>query len=112
MSDWDLNLSYVVFALNSVKNRFTSFSPNMMVFARELNMPQEILVAQENAPHSLNTTHDREAYKLYKTVKEIMHRVRIHTQRQLQYSSKAYNRNIHGPYFEEGDYALIFINCP
>ena len=113
LNKWDIYLPYVTFALNSIQNRNTGYSPNFLVFARELNLPHNLLVQQnDNDQISENTKHGKQAYRLHRDIKTVLHKVRSNVQQSLKYTTKAYNKNIHGPYFKEGEYCMVLINCP
>ena len=79
MSDWDLYLNYVCFALNSVKSRHTGYSANMAVFGRELNTPLSVLVENENPDLSSvkNKSYGQAIWEHHRLVKDIVSKVEL-----------------------------------
>ena len=113
--DWDLWLSRIVFVLNSLRNRHTGYSSNRLVFGRELNTPLSLLAENrkdfELEPMKENEF-DVEAYELYKNLKFITRKVRIQAERDFCYAQRYHDKNVKGPFFEEGEEAFVLINCP
>ena len=68
-TQWDLYLSYAIFALNSLNNRKTGFSVNRMVFGTELNTPLNVLL-EDSTSYKPSTVdlRSQEAYNLRKTI--------------------------------------------
>ena len=112
-NQWDLYLSYAVFALNSLKNRNTGYSANRMVFSRELNTPLSILVDNDGGyePTTVDNR-SKEAYELRKTMKRTIKKVRENAELDYMYAKNYHDRNILGPFFKENDLCYVLINCP
>ena len=110
--DWDLYLNYVTFALNSLRSRHTGFSANFMLFGRNLNTPLDLELngnpVQLNSSVKKGTT----AYQLYRTIRDICVKARRHAALDFGYADNAYNKNLQGPYFQQGDWVYILIECP
>ena len=113
--DWDLYLGRVVFSLNCLKNRHTGYSSNFLVFGRELNTPLSIL-AENRKDFELEPIetgkYDSKAWEIYKNCKEITRRVRRNAKADFCYSQRYHDKNLKGPYFEEGEEVFILIQCP
>ena len=113
--DWDIWLSRIVFVLNSLRNRHTGYSSNRLVFGRELNTPLSML-AEHRKDFEIETLepgdYNAKAYELYKNIKNITRRVRIHTEADFCYAQKYHDKNLKGPYFDEGDEVFVLIQCP
>ena len=113
--DWDLWLSRIVFVLNSLQNRHTGYSSNKLVFGRDLNTPLS-LVSDNRTDFEIEpleeSNFDAKAYELYKNLKHITKKVRIQAERDFCYAQKYHDKNLKGPFFEEGDEAFVLINCP
>ena len=113
--DWDLWLSRIIFVLNSLRNRHTGYSSNKLVFGRDLNTPLS-LVSDNSAPLGIEpmkeNEYDAKAYQLYKDLKHITKRVHVQAERDFCYAQKYHDKNIKGPFFEQGEEAFVLINCP
>ena len=113
--DWDLYLDLITHALNSLKQRHSGYSSNFLVFGRELNTPMSVMVQNqgefERVPIKQNE-YSEDAYKLYKSLKSINKKVRIHANVEYGYAKTYHDRNITGPYFEEKEECFILIQCP
>ena len=114
--NWDLYLDYVTYALNALKNRHTGYSPNRLLYGRELNTPLSILVDNDTSVQeaALNSKHsyDSRVYDLHRKTKSILRKVRENAEQDFKYSQKFHDKNLHGPYFKAGDYCFILIQCP
>ena len=116
--DWDLYLNFVCFSLNALRSRHTGFSANFLVYGRHLNTPLDLEL--DGDPVRLgrlsetrgHTKHSEKAYQLYRTIRNIVQKARRHAALDFQYSDNYYNKNLQGPYFEEGDWVFTLINCP
>jgi hypothetical protein len=110
---WDLYLDYVTYGLNSLKSRHTGFSANRLVFARELNTPLSMILENEPAPVQPDKSqHARRAFEQHKHMKAILKKVRENAEQDFLYNKRFHDRNLHGPYFKEGDYCFTFVECP
>ena len=56
--------------------------------------------------------YDAKAYQLYKDLKHITKRVHVQAERDFCYAQKYHDKNIKGPFFEQGEEAFVLINCP
>ena len=115
MSDWDLYLNYVCFALNSVKSRHTGYSANMAVFGRELNTPLSVLVENENPDLSSvkNKSYGQSIWEHHRLVKDIFSKVRLNVARDFWCADNAYNKHFKpSAPLSAGDYVYTLVNCP
>eukprot|EP00116_Pleurobrachia_bachei_P000733 sb/3460995/ len=116
--DWDLHLPEVCFALNSLNNRRTGFSANKMVFGREANIPETLLLTKQWG--DLDQTHvnsDRinipnTVYEKHRELQRITRRVRQNMETDIRHAKTQYDKHIMDPSFEVGDSVFQLINCP
>jgi len=110
--DWDIYLTRVTFALNSLKNRRTGYSSNKMVFCRELNVPLTILTMgdREFKPTPVDST-GREVYQLHKEMTKIIRKVQRNATVDFMYAKRYHDKNINGEFFKPGDYCYVLIQC-
>ena len=112
-NNWDLYLDYVTFALNSLRSRHTGYSANRLVFGRELNTPLSLIVENEDSPINPNESqYHKRAFLQHKELKSIIKKVRENAQTDFMYSQRFHDKNLHGPYFKQGEKCYIFIECP
>ena len=112
--DWDLYLKWVCCVCNSTKSRHTGFSANRLVFGKELNTPQSILLCNhspDSAPLKL-PSQAQKAHDLHWTIKSLIRKARENGAADFLSADNWYNRHLHGPYFKEGDWCFVLINCP
>ena len=112
LRDWDLYLPYVCFALNCLRSRHTGYSPNKLVYGKELNTPQSILIENEPVDLDCRRPHSAKAYQLHMTIKNIVRRARRNATADFKYADNWYNQNLHGPYFKTDDWCFVLVNCP
>ena len=115
--DWDLYLNFVCFSLNALRSRHTGFSANFLVYGRHLNTPLDLELDGDPVKlgqlgETRGTKYSEKAYQLYRTIRNIVQKARRHAALDFQYSDNYYNKNLKGPYFEEGDWVFTLINCP
>ena len=111
--DWDIYLKWVCFALNSLKSRHTGFSPNRLLYGKEINSPLSILVTDPDKPEdNSGNPQARKAYQLHRTIKELVRRARINGAADFMYADNLYNRGLHGPYFKKDEWCFVLKNCP
>ena len=79
------------------------------MFGRELNSPLSILIENEELEPS---SYNDKAYQLHRTIKDIVRKVRINSELDFKYSEKSYNSKVKGPFFKEGQYCYVLVNCP
>ena len=109
--NYDLYIPWITFTLNCMKSRRTGYSSNFLVFGRELMTPRDFFIktpVETKDP----TAYQTYAYETYKRIKEIAMKVRDTTELQAKYMTKMYDKNIKGPYFEEGMYCMLLVNVP
>ena len=110
---WDLYLDKVTFALNCSKNRRTGFSAHKMMFGREVNLPLTFVMGTVEKLESEGTSTVAAAvYKNHMELKRIIWKVRKQSQKDFGYAAKQHDRNLHGPYFKEGDHCFVLVQCP
>ena len=113
-NQWDLYLPYATFALNSLKNRRTGFSPNMLCFGRELNTPVDIVLDQDLHKGTIegdSPNYKKAVYDLHKKVRNITRKVRIQAEADYMYAKTFYDKTLHGPGFKEGEKCYLLIEC-
>lgn len=107
-NDWDKYLNLVTFALNSQKQLKTGFSANKLVYGRELNQPSQILLHDPKTALTVhNATHNTAAYKVHRTINNIMHKTRKTINAMNKYSKTHYDKSANFKPFEVNDQCLI-----
>ena len=109
--NWDLYLDKVVFALNCLKNRRTGFSANKMVFIREMNIPLSLMLDSDTHQPVKSSQAGKDAYELHREMKRIIRKVRENSDVDFRYAQNSHDRNLMGPFFTEGSYCFVLINC-
>jgi hypothetical protein len=56
--------------------------------------------------------YNTKAYELYKNLKSITRKVRMHAEADFCYAQKYHDKNLKGPYFDVGDEVFVLIQCP
>ena len=112
--NWDLYVNFATFALNGLRNSHTQYSANFLVFGKELNTPLSVLVDNQKEFERVpvkQSDYDVRAHELYKSMKSINRKVRINAGVHYGYAKKYHDRNITGPFFEEGEECFILVQC-
>ena len=111
--NWDLHLGKVSFVLNSLKNRRTGYTANRLVYGRELNVP-EILMLDRDQHTDQNREQNipAEVYRSSKELRDISRRVRKNMETDWGYAKKEYDKKCYDPGYSVGDQVFVKINCP
>ena len=116
--NWDIYTMHVSAALNSLKSSHTGFTPNFLVFGRELMYPIEWFLNLEslgeyhdprNLPTDIQNPQELYANKLYLRMKRVNHKGQQVIKQQAEYMKRIYDRRLAGPYFEAGQYVLMIV---
>ena len=113
IKNWDLYLNFVSFALNGIKSRHTGFSANQIMFGRHLNTPLDL--EYNGCPINLEgkaSKNKTTAYQIYRTIRDIVVKARRNAALDFGYADSSYNKQVMGPFFNEGDWAFSLIECP
>ena len=116
--NYDIYIKYIVFCLNSLVCSRSGYSPNFVAFGRELLMPRDLFVKNDNRlDEPLKNVGETDykkvqAYKLYKHVSEITRKVRDNAQKRAMYMCKQYDKHVKGPYFNKGDLCFLLVIVP
>ena len=114
--DWDIWCKYVMLSLNSLKSHRTGYSANFLVFGRKLNMPRDWWIEENDLQKQCLTDmipedmEKMQAYHLYRRVRNLTREVQRNTRKRAEYTAKQYNKNLHEPNFNVGDYIMLLIN--
>ncbi|KAL5250482.1 hypothetical protein ACHWQZ_G016276 [Mnemiopsis leidyi] len=110
---WDVYLDKVTFALNCLVNRRTGHSAHKMLYGNDVNLPLNLVLddREHHKPDERNTA-AKEAYELHKEIKRVIRKVRENSELDFRYAQKHHDRNLHGPYFKQGDYCFVLVQCP
>ena len=111
LRDWDLYLDFVSAALNARRSRHTGFTSNYLMHGKEINNPLSLTVDNEPVNFEPGVKYSAKAYALYKTYRTILRKARRHAEADFRYADNYYNKNLHGPYFKEGDWCYTLIEC-
>ena len=113
-NDFDIYLKYIVFSLNSLACAKTGFSPNYLVFNRELRMPRDLFINDNDRLDSVLINDNNitikarnQAYSLYKEIADITRNVRDTSMKRAKYMKKQYDKHVYCPQFSEGDLCFI-----
>ena len=127
INNWDQYVMFVNAALNSLKSRHTGFTPNFLVFGREIMYPIEwfmnlntdciiydptLSLPPNDKDASNYTPQAMYANKLYNNMKAVNRKVHQTIKRQAGYMKRAYDKHLKGPYFNAGDYVMRLIEPP
>ena len=113
ISDWDLYLNFVSFALNGIKSRHTGFSANEIMFGEDLNTPLDLEIDGKPIQLEHQSSKARKtAYSIYRTIRDIVQKARRNAALDFGYADNSYNKRVLGPYFKEGDWVYTLIECP
>ena len=117
--NYDIYVKYLVFCLNSLRNSRTGMSPNFLVFGRELRMPRDLYIEDDDRLNTmllndeeLNDKVKQQAYTLYKRVANLTRKARDATQKRVEYMTKQFDKKTQGPYFKSGDWCLLLVLWP
>ena len=106
-NSWPKYLPYVNMTLNTLKNKHTGFSPNFLLYGREIKLPLDFFV--ENALRTTVAPKEFNAFKLYDAMRRTCIKVRNNAQTQAKHMKKAYDKNINLHSFKPGDYCFILV---
>ena len=120
LNKWDTYLPYVVSALNSLKSKHTGFSPNFIMFGRELRYPQQFFVEEgmeldgyeggQTITETPPVPIDKVAYDIYRQIRDTYYRVRKHSQLQAKLVKREYDKGVKMHDFKEGDHCFVLIS--
>ena len=117
--NYDIYVKYLVFCLNSLRNSRTGMSPNFLVFGRELRMPRDLFIDDDDRlkttllnDEELNDRVKQQAYDLYKRIASITRKARDATEKRVEYMTKQFDKKTQGPYFMKGDLCLLLVLWP
>ena len=112
--NYDIFVKYIVFCLNSLACTRTGFTPNFLVYGRELRMPRDLFVNDnDRIDQVVNSSTDQDyqvtksAYDLYKRISQATKIARDNSQRRAKYMAKQYDKRVRGPYFKAGDWCFL-----
>ena len=110
LEQWDKYTLLVMSAMNSLKSGKTGFTPNYLLYGRELPLCHEFAI-DYGPSDDCKPPPSKEvmANELYRRMKLIYYRVRKFSNAKALYTKKVYDRHARGPYFEAGDYCLVLV---
>ena len=116
--EYDKWINFIVFTLNCLKSTKTGYSANFLVFSRELAMPRDIFVSDnERIEEFRSEIDDRDytrlqAYNLYRQATEVTRKVVANSATKAKYMKTQYDKKVKGPYMNKGDLCLLLIDVP
>lgn len=111
--NWDLHLAKVSFVLNCLKNRRTGYTANRLVYGRELNVPEILILDRDkHAEQNREQNIPAEVYRSSKELRDISRRVRKNMETDWGYAKKSYDKKCYDPGYSVGDQVFVKINCP
>ncbi|KAK3522786.1 hypothetical protein QTP86_034652 [Hemibagrus guttatus] len=106
--DWDLMVPYAVMAYRATKHSSTGFTPNMMLFGREITEPID-LVAGMPPNHTLTKTFPQYVVQVKESL-ELAHRVaRDALGRSVERAKKHYDKRAARTHYKVGDAVWFLI---
>ena len=112
--NYDLYIKYIVFCLNSLQCNRTGFSPNFLVYGRELRTPRDLFVEDDGRlEETLLQNTDIEypkrkyAYDLHRTISRTVRKARDCAQARAKYMIKDYDKRVRGPFFEKNEWCML-----
>ena len=99
--DWDKNIATVGMSIRASFGRSTGFTPNFMMFGRELHMPTDILMGLPSV-HSLPTEPAQYVGHIQEIMRSTFHEVRENlgagqVRQKRLYDTKQYQKSFGGP---------------
>ena len=113
---YDLWIKFIMMGLNSLKSTKTGYSPNFLVFGRNLNQPRDWWMQDDDRLDEYlkdigpGEVEKIQAYQLYKQVSKVTRDMQENSKRRAEYMSRQYNKKVHGPFFEKGDWCFLLVN--
>ena len=117
--EYDKYINFIVYTLNSLKSTKTGFSAHYLVFGRELAMPRDIFLVDNDRTDKIrseisDTDYKKlQAYNLYKQISNITRKVVQNSDTKAKYMKCNYDKHrSKGPFFEKNDLCLLAVNVP
>ena len=117
--EYDKYINFIVYTLNSLKSTKTGFSAHYLVFGRELAMPRDIFLVDNDRTDKIrseisDTDYKKlQAYNLYKQIADITRKVVQNSDTKAKYMKCNYDKHrSKGPFFEKNDLCLLAVNVP
>ena len=107
---WDRYLPYVVSALNCLKSNHTGYSPNFLVYGREIRYPQQFFIDQEEVAEEGVLPRQTKAYVLHRLIKDTFYKVRQNAKQKAMFVKKQYDKKANLHVFEPGDHCFVYID--
>ena len=98
--EWDEHLPFLSMAYRSTPHEVTGFSPNFMVYGREILMPVDVMLP---LPPGEKGTAVQYVSKLQKQLQFAYEMARVNLKRNADRQSRLYNRKAHGDGMKVGD---------
>ena len=105
-TDWDVHLPYVMMAYRASENTSTKYTPNFLMFGREINLPLDILAGYE--PNQTSATTDAFAWRVHKQLRDAYQTVRAETLTAQKRQKRLYDLRQAGKPLHEGDLVLLY----
>ena len=99
-TEWDTHLPYIAMAYRSSPHDVTTFTPNEMMFGREVSVPLDIMVSLPQAEPQTTCDYVTELRKKLKSAYDL---VRNRLKAAANRNKKLYDRNVVGTPFSKGD---------
>eukprot|EP00116_Pleurobrachia_bachei_P001044 sb/3461306/ len=111
--NFDQWIGYITFTMNCLKSSKTKHTANFLVFSRELAAPRDLFVVDnertENAENELCDTREKQIYETYMKIQKVTREAVKSIQEKAKYMKAAYDKHVHGPFFEEGQYCMLLV---
>ena len=110
-TNWSVKLPYVLMAYRSSVHQSTGFTPHYLVFGHEISVPLDLMYRPppSTTPVDVNdwVSQKKEAFR------QAYELVRRNATSQQRRRNNLYNKRVHGPTYNEGEYILLhYLNGP
>ena len=106
-NDWDENIQYVMMSYHSVKQKTTGYTPNYLMYGREIKMPIDIIIERETQQDETFTDIQRYVIVITERIKKATEIVE-HIQNQIVEKRKENIEKL-TPRFRKGELVMLLI---
>jgi hypothetical protein len=106
-NDWDENIQYVMMSYHSVKQKTTGYTPNYLMYGREIKMPIDIIIERETQQDETFTDIQRYVNVITERIKKATEIVE-HIQNQIVEKRKENIEKL-TPRFRKGELVMLLI---
>jgi len=104
--DWDVMLPYIMAAFRSSVNEATHYTPNYLMFGREVRAPIDVIYG--SPPGSCPASYDNYASELEDRLRQAYTLVREHLKVAAERNKRYYDLRVRSQRYREGDWVYYF----